>query len=101
MTIRTPPGAIVRTAIVAWAMLACALAAKAQTATLAVVDAGGALTLLQGAIESYSRVNPGVKFVFRKTTAVELPAALKTAQAAGRADVDLVLGGTDILSEKQ
>ena len=71
-------------------------AAHAQTVN--VVDVGGALALLQDAIESYKTKNPNVKFTFTKAPAPELPSKLKAMQAAGRTDIDLVLGGTDILS---
>src|SRR5436305_14228047 len=65
-----------------------------------VVDVGGALALLQDAIESYKTKNPNVvsRFTFTKAPAPELPGKLKAMQAAKRADIDLVLGGLDILS---
>ena len=66
--------------------------------TVNVVDVGGALALLQDAIESYKTTHPNVKFTFTKAPAPELPSKLKAMQAAGRTDIDLVLGGTDILS---
>ena len=80
--------------------LACllGLAAPARAQTINVVDVGGALALLQDAIESYKTVNPAVKFTFTKAPAPELPGKLKAMQAANRTDIDLVLGGTDILS---
>ena len=78
---------------------ACAMpSALAQTQTVNVVDVGGALALLQDAIESYKSKSPNVKFTFTKAPAPELPSKLKAMQAAGRTDIDLVLGGTDILS---
>ena len=70
----------------------------AHAQTINVVDVGGALALLQDAIESYKTVNPNVKFTFTKAPAPELPGKLKAMQAANRTDVDLVLGGTDILA---
>jgi putative spermidine/putrescine transport system substrate-binding protein len=73
-------------------------AAVAQTQTVNVVDVGGALALLQDAIESYKAKNPNVRFTFTKAPAPELPSKLKAMQAAGHTDIDLVLGGTDILS---
>ncbi|MEO8152008.1 MAG: extracellular solute-binding protein [Rhizobacter sp.] len=72
--------------------------AHAQTVTVNVVDVGGALALLQDAIESYKTKNPNVKFTFTKAPAPELPSKLKAMQAAGRSDIDMVLGGLDILS---
>jgi putative spermidine/putrescine transport system substrate-binding protein len=74
--------------------------AKAAPQTINVVDVGGALALLQDAIESYKAANPNAvaRFTFTKAPAPELPAKLKAMQAANRADIDLVLGGLDIMS---
>jgi putative spermidine/putrescine transport system substrate-binding protein len=65
-----------------------------------VVDVGGALALLQDAIEKYKAANPThvARFTFTKAPAPELPGKLKAMQGAGRSDIDLVLGGLDILS---
>jgi len=65
-----------------------------------VVDVGGALALLQDAIEAYRTRNPNrvSRFTFTKAPAPELPGKLKAMQAAQRTDIDLVLGGLDILS---
>src|SRR5438067_9986562 len=65
-----------------------------------VVDVGGALALLQDAIEAYKTKNPThvSRFTFTKAPAPELPGKLKAMQAAGRSDIELVLGGLDILS---
>jgi putative spermidine/putrescine transport system substrate-binding protein len=95
--------------------VACALVAALQVATPAlaqpvpmpkapvtinVVDVGGALALLRDAIEAYRTKYPNVvaKFNFSPAPAPELPGKLKAMQAADRTDIDLVLGGTDILS---
>ncbi len=78
--------------------IASLLGATAQAQTINVVDVGGALALLQDAIESYKTVNPNVKFTFTKAPAPELPGKIKAMQAANRTDIDLVLGGTDILA---
>jgi putative spermidine/putrescine transport system substrate-binding protein len=74
--------------------------AQAAPQTINVVDVGGALTLLQDAIESYKTANPNAvsRFTFTKAPAPELPAKLKAMQAANRSDIDLVLGGLDIMS---
>src|SRR5205807_3923204 len=65
-----------------------------------VTDVGGALALLQAAIEAYKTRNPQVvsRLTFTKAPAPELPAKIKAMQAANRADIDLVLGGLDIMS---
>ena len=72
----------------------------ASPVTINVVDVGGALALLQDAIEAYQTKYPKVvaKINFTKAPAPELPGKLKAMQSAGRSDIDLVLGGTDILS---
>ena len=77
-----------------------ASAAVAAPQTINVVDVGGALALLQDAIEGYKTANPNAvsRFTFTKAPAPELPAKLKAMQAANRADIDLVLGGLDIMS---
>lgn len=84
------------TAVLAAASLGSSFSLQAQT--INVVDVGGALALLQDAVESYKTVNPNVKFTFTKAPAPELPGKLKAMQAANRTDIDLVLGGTDILA---
>jgi len=68
--------------------------------TVNVVDVGGALALLQDAIEAYKTANPTAvsRFTFTKAPAPELPAKIKAMQAANRTDIDLVLGGLDIMS---
>jgi len=89
-----------------WALVTAAAAglwtsaAIAAPQTINVVDVGGALALLQDAIEGYKTANPNAvsRFTFTKAPAPELPAKLKAMQAAKRADIDLVLGGLDIMS---
>jgi putative spermidine/putrescine transport system substrate-binding protein len=68
--------------------------------TINVIDAAGTLQLVQDAMESYRTKRPGKvdKFTFTKAPAPELPGKLKAMQSAGRMDIDLVLGGTDILA---
>jgi putative spermidine/putrescine transport system substrate-binding protein len=67
--------------------------------TINVVDVAGNLALTQDALELYAKSNPGkvAKFVFTKAPAPELPGKLKAMQAAGRADIDLVLTGVGFL----
>jgi putative spermidine/putrescine transport system substrate-binding protein len=68
--------------------------------TLSIVDVGGALALTQTAFEAYRKAKPEMvgRFVFTKAPAPELPGKLRAQQAAGRSDIDLVLGGTDVMS---
>jgi putative spermidine/putrescine transport system substrate-binding protein len=65
-----------------------------------VIDAAGSLAVLQQGIEAYRAHKPDVveRFTFTKAPAPELPGKLKAMQSAGRMDIDLVLGGTDILA---
>src|SRR6266542_2268438 len=68
--------------------------------TINVIDAAGSLAVLQQGIEAYRTRNPDVvsRFTFTKAPAPELPGKLRAMQNAGRMDIDLVLGGTDILA---
>ena len=79
--------------------IAAAPVASAQV-TINVVDVAGNLALTQDAFELYAKKNPGkvAKFNFTKAPSPELPGKLKAMQAAGRSDIELVLGGLDILS---
>jgi len=90
---------------IAYSLLISATCAWGQPAVKSpvvvnVTDVGGALALLQDAIEAYKAKNPNVvsRFTFTKAPAPELPGKLKAMQAANRTDIDLVLGGLDILS---
>jgi putative spermidine/putrescine transport system substrate-binding protein len=75
-------------------------AGAAGPVTINVIDAAGTLQLVQDAMEAYRAKFPGKvdKLTFTKAPAPELPGKLKAMQAAGRVDIDLVLGGTDILA---
>jgi len=83
-----------------FATFAWAQPAPKSPVVVNVTDVGGALALLQDAIEAYKTKNPNVvsRFTFTKAPAPELPGKLKAMQAANRTDIDLVLGGLDILS---
>jgi putative spermidine/putrescine transport system substrate-binding protein len=77
-----------------------AAATPAGPVTINVIDAAGTLQLVQDAMEAYRTRRPGKvdKFTFTKAPAPELPGKLKAMQAAGRMDIDLVFGGTDVLA---
>jgi putative spermidine/putrescine transport system substrate-binding protein len=79
---------------------AASTASTASPVTINVIDAAGTLQLVQDAMEAYRTKHPGKvdKFTFTKAPAPELPGKLKAMQSAGRVDIDLVLGGTDILA---
>jgi putative spermidine/putrescine transport system substrate-binding protein len=67
---------------------------------LNIVDVGGQLQLTQRAMQEYQRANPKLvsRMNFSQAPAPELPGKLKAQQNAGRLDIDLVLGGVDIVS---
>jgi len=68
--------------------------------TINIMDPAGDLQLTRAAIDEYQRKHPELlsKINLVAATAPEIPAKLKAMQAAGRADVDLVLTGTDFLA---
>src|SRR5437763_14360825 len=68
--------------------------------TINVIDAAGTLQLVQDALELYRTKHPDKvdKFTINKAPAPELPGKLKAMQGAGRMDIDLVFGGTDVLA---
>ncbi|WP_293794994.1 extracellular solute-binding protein [uncultured Bosea sp.] len=72
----------------------------ASPLTISVIDVGGALALVQTPLENYPKANPKAvsRMVFTKAPAPELPAKIKAQQAAGRLDIDMVIGGLDVLS---
>jgi putative spermidine/putrescine transport system substrate-binding protein len=106
---RRPRAALAGLALAAAVTAASATACKrsepqpgagAGPVTINVIDAAGTLQLVQDAMEAYRTKHAGKvdKFTFTKAPAPELPGKLKAMQAAGRMDIDLVLGGTDILA---
>ena len=80
---------------------ALALALPTSPLTINVVDVGGALALVQKPLENYraAKQNLVSKISFTKAPAPELPGKIKAMQDASRVDIDLVLGGMDVLSE--
>jgi putative spermidine/putrescine transport system substrate-binding protein len=82
------------------ASLATIRTAHAEALTISVLDVGGALQLLQSAIEAYAKAKPDrvSKIVFSQAPAPELAGKLRAQQAAGRVDIDLVLTGSDGLA---
>jgi putative spermidine/putrescine transport system substrate-binding protein len=68
--------------------------------TINISDPAGDLALTQAAIDEYQKKHPELlaKVNIVRATAPELPAKLKAMQGAGRADIDLVLTGTDFLA---
>lgn len=68
--------------------------------SLNVVDVGGALALLQRSLDGYraAKVKLVSRVTYSKAPAPELPGKIRAQQDAGRVDIDLVLGGLDVLS---
>ncbi|VWD62014.1 ABC transporter substrate-binding protein [Burkholderia contaminans] len=77
-----------------------AAAAVATPVSLNIVDVAGNLQLTQKAIEAFKEKNPNLvsNVTFTNAPAPQLPGKIKAMQAAGRADIDLVLTGTDALA---
>ncbi|WP_318826843.1 extracellular solute-binding protein [Burkholderia cepacia] len=77
-----------------------ASAAVATPVSLNIVDVAGNLQLTQKAIEAFRDKNPTLvsSVTFTNAPAPQLPGKIKAMQAAGRADIDLVLTGTDALA---
>ena len=65
-----------------------------------IMDVGGALSLVQPALELYAKRNPDKvsRIVFLKAPVTELAGKLKVMQKANRVDIDLVLTGSDGLA---
>ncbi|KVE01822.1 ABC transporter substrate-binding protein [Burkholderia anthina] len=79
---------------------ALSAAAVAAPVSLNIVDVAGNLQLTQKAIEAFKEKNPNLvaNVTFTNAPAPQLPGKIKAMQAAGRADIDLVLTGTDALA---
>lgn len=77
-----------------------AAAAVAAPVSLNIVDVAGNLQLTQKAIEAFKDKNPNLvsNVTFTNAPAPQLPGKIKAMQVAGRADIDLVLTGTDALA---
>ncbi|RQT65571.1 extracellular solute-binding protein [Burkholderia cepacia] len=77
-----------------------ASAAVAAPVSLNIVDVAGNLQLTQKAIEAFRDKNPTLvsSVTFTNAPAPQLPGKIKAMQAAGRAEIDLVLTGTDALA---
>jgi putative spermidine/putrescine transport system substrate-binding protein len=85
--------------VTAAAMLG-ANAAHADPVTLNIVDVAGNLQLTQKAFEAFKAKYPNLvsNITYTNSPAPQLPGKIKAMQAAHRADIDLVLTGTDVLA---
>lgn len=82
------------------AMAGAAALAQAAPVTLNIVDVAGNLAVTQKALEAFRDQNPDLvsSMTFTNAPAPQIPGKIKAMQAAGRADIDLVLTGTDALA---
>ncbi|KWH49927.1 ABC transporter substrate-binding protein [Burkholderia anthina] len=96
----TPIARRVRRIALALGFALSAAAAVAAPVSLNIVDVAGNLQLTQKAIEAFKEKNPNLvaTVTFTNAPAPQLPGKIKAMQAAGRADIDLVLTGTDALA---
>ncbi len=75
--------------------------AHAQAAMgINIIDAAGDLALTRTGFEAFGKANPGriSRMTFTSSTAPEIPGKLRAQQDAGRVDIDIVLGGNDVLA---
>ncbi|KVL59119.1 ABC transporter substrate-binding protein [Burkholderia cepacia] len=96
----TPIARRVRRIALALGFTLSATSAVAAPVSLNIVDVAGNLQLTQKAIEAFRDKNPNLvsNVTFTNAPAPQLPGKIKAMQAAGRADIDLVLTGTDALA---
>ncbi|PTM40535.1 extracellular solute-binding protein [Bosea sp. 124] len=97
---RTVLGGLTAMATGAGGALAASPPLPSAPVTISVIDVGGALALMQKAFEDYRAANPKLvsRIAFVKAPAPELASKIKAQQEAGRADLDLVLTGSDGLA---
>ena len=84
-------------AVPAWA---AKLPTPASPVALAIIDVGGALALMQRAIDDFRNANPKLvsRITLVKAPAPELAGKIKAQQDAGKFDLDMVLTGSDGLA---
>ena len=91
-----------RRGVLAGAVLAGGIGgARAQGAVgINIVDAAGNLALTRPGFENFRKANPGRvgRITYTQAPAPEIPGKLQAQQNAGRVDIDLVLGGNDVLA---
>lgn len=92
-----------RTVLISGAALLTASRSQAQSAPIAlsIVDVAGNLQLTKAGLERFRTGNPDLvsRITYTQAPSPELPGKLKAQQAAGRADIDLVLTGPGALSD--
>ena len=101
LTRRTVVGGIAGTMAVGFAARAQQLPPLPKSAvTLNIIDVAGNLALTQEALENYRKTHGNLvsRITFTKATSPELAGKIRAQQAAGKADIDLVLTGIDGLA---
>ncbi|MEJ7138016.1 extracellular solute-binding protein [Amphibiibacter pelophylacis] len=90
----------IRSSVFAAVLALGVTSAMAAPVSLNIVDVAGNLALTQKAFEAFRDKHPELvsRITFTNSPAPQLPGKLKAMQAAGRADIDLVLTGTDALA---
>jgi putative spermidine/putrescine transport system substrate-binding protein len=75
-------------------------ARAAEPALVSIIDAAGNLALTRPGFDAFGRANPDKvsRMIYTSSTAPEIPGKLMAQQAAGRVDIDLILGGNDVLA---
>ena len=97
---RTVLGGLGALASGAGSAFAAAPPLPASPVSINIIDVGGALALMQQAFDDYRSANPKLvsRITYVKAPAPELASKIKAQQDAGRADLDLVLTGSDGLA---
>ena len=75
-------------------------ARAAEPASLSIIDAAGNLALTRAGFEAFAKANAAKvgHITYTSATAPEIPGKLIAQQSAGKVDIDLILGGNDVLA---
>ena len=86
--------------IAAAAAIATTRAAHAEPVTINIVDVAGNLALTREGFEAFRRANPAKvsRISYTQAPAPEIPGKIRAQQDANHVDIDLVLGGNDVLA---
>ncbi len=65
-----------------------------------IIDAAGNLALTRAGFDAFAKANPTRvgRMSYTSSTAPEIPGKLRAQQDAGKVDIDLILGGNDVLA---
>ncbi len=75
-------------------------ARAAEAVGISIIDAAGNLALTRPAFDAFGKANADrvSRMTFTSSPAPEIPGKLMAQQAAGKVDIDLILGGNDVLA---